>query len=180
MQVIKHHVGSRRAFAAAVLPVALYASEHDAWGPKQLQGLLAMAVRGCRAHVPGVPHSLSGAALPVSLDPRFKVPYSAVDRLAREIWHSTGPSWSRPEDALTGQELYLLHRKLLKDPGPKVTRGPGKALIAGLESLKLDWKLPQKISIAGAPEDDYAMDCTCMAPTSSGSTLRSTSSRTGG
>ena len=164
LQVIKHHVGSRRAFAAAVLPVALYASEHDAWGPKQLQGLLAAAVRGCRAHLPGVPHSLSGAALPASLDPRFRVPCSAIDRLAREIWHSTGPERSRPADALTGQELFLLHRKLLRDPGPKLTRGPGRALLDALQSLRLNWELPHRISANAAASDDYPVDCTCMAP----------------
>ena len=58
----------------------------------------------------------------------------------------------------------MLHRKLLRDPGPKLTRGPGRALLDALKSLRLNWELPHKIAADAAAVDDYPMDCTCMAP----------------
>ena len=57
--------GRRRLFAAAVLPVAVYAAEHDRWRPEEIRQLRTAAIASCGASVPGVPHIWPPYACPL-------------------------------------------------------------------------------------------------------------------
>ena len=89
---------------------------------------------------PAVPCESACVAVPPDLDAAFVLPFAAVQRRARECWLSTLPPTDRPPDALTGEELYLLHRRFARNDlaghgWASTPDGPGKALVEGLKLL---------------------------------------------
>ena len=129
-------------FAAAVLPVAVYAAEHDRWRPEEIRQLRTAAIASCGANVPGVPHILAALCVPPSLDAAFCLPMAAVERWMREIWLASSPEKWKPDDTLTGDELFKVFRLLTGDDAEQVVRGPGKALAQALEELQVKWDQP--------------------------------------
>ena len=125
----------------AVLPVAAYAAEHEEWTSSELKGLRSAALQAARVAPPGVPHDFMAVAPEPKEDAAFSLPAAALNRLAREIWLATGPEESRHADALTGEELYRLHRTVMNGAA-EVLRGPGRAIRTARKQLGLEWKAP--------------------------------------
>ena len=99
--------GTRRFFAAGILPVAAYAADHEPWSPLVLQRLRGAAFAGHGASAPAVPHALSILTVDPMLDAKFRLPFAAAERWARECWLSTAEGPMRPEDVLSGSEGSL-------------------------------------------------------------------------
>ena len=142
-------LGRKRLFAAAVLPVAGYAAEHDAWRTQELHQLRAAAIAGHGVGAPGVPHLLAAISVEPMLNACFRLPLAALERWAREVWLTTAPAERRPADALTGDELFRVFRAL-QSGERKVDRGPGRALLDGLRALGLEWQQPHVIVAGGS------------------------------
>ena len=104
--------GGKRIFIGGIMPVATYAAEHSPWKPSDVTWLQSAALDMAGVKAPGVPNSVLMETLPAKWDAAFRIPMAALERLHREIWISTGPESKKPKDALSGEELYLLHRAL--------------------------------------------------------------------
>ena len=129
--------GTRCLLAAGILLVAAYAAEREPWSPLELRRLRGAALAGHGTSAPAVPHALSILTVGPMLDAKFRLPFAAAERWARECWLSTAEGPMRPEDVLSGSELYRFHSSLTGPGGRKVARGPGKALVAAFSELGL-------------------------------------------
>ena len=117
--------GRKRIFAASVLPVALYAAEHDGWDMSSIAKLRTAAFAGHGSCPPAVPHVLAAVTLEPAMDPAFRIPVAALERWSREVWMATLPQDERPADTLSGRELYEVQRILQRSP-LKARHGPGR------------------------------------------------------
>ena len=66
--------GRKRIFAASVLPVALYAAEHDGWDMNSIAKLRTAAFAGHGTCPPAVPHVLAAVASGAHDGPRLQDP----------------------------------------------------------------------------------------------------------
>ena len=162
MSRLRHfRMGRKRLFAAAVLPAAAYGAEHAPWAAAEVAKLRGWAVEAHGVRAPGVPLQLAVLALDPCLDPAFLLPFAAVERWAREVWIATLPAGMRPEDAMSGEELYQVFRILTGTEHKPVSLGPGKALLEGFRALELEWVSPSVVAIdSGGPN----LDLTVTAP----------------
>ena len=105
-----------RLFKAAVLPVALYGSEHGPVLPGEFRQLTREAIQHAGLATPGVPFALLRACLPEAGDPQWKLAWASIERWAREGWYiSSRARGVRVQgDVLPNDVWELVHMRWLK------------------------------------------------------------------
>ncbi len=162
---------TKRLFRAGVVPVAVYAAEHDVWPKEDVRRLLSwtLAVEGIRP--PGVPNTLAATVLPPSSDPEFRIAFAAIERWAREVWMSTqhegtapGP-FLRHTDVLTAHELMKVHSLISSAEPGKLQQmgGPAASLVRSLEHFDLSWIAPHRL-VGNDPGWGEELDLTAGSP----------------